>query len=66
MASQLKRIRKSKYKYVSLYQTKDGIKRWGVHIRNTFFYDTEELAAKMVDIWLIKQGKAPINILKKL
>ena len=64
MATNMKRIRKSKYKYVSLYHTKDKTERWGIHIGTTLYYDTEERAAKAVDMWLIKQGKWPINILK--
>lgn len=65
MATQLKRIRKSvTYKYVTLYNTKNGDERWGVSIfGNTKYYETEREAAKAVDIKLIEKGKEPVNIL---
>ncbi len=65
MATQLKRIRKSdKYKYVYLFETKEGEERWGVMVvGNSKYYDTEREAALSVDKRLINKGKEPVNIL---
>lgn len=65
MATQLKKIRKSdKYKYVALFETKEGLERWGVQMMgNTKYYDSEREAALSVDKVLINKGKEPVNIL---
>ena len=65
MATRLKRIRKSsKYKYVALFKTKEGVDRWVATIMgNTKSYDTEKEAALSVDKKLINKGKDPVNIL---
>ncbi len=68
-----KRLRASKYKYVSyisLIQNGKESKGWRAHIPNyhngknwSKFFTNERLAAIEVDKQLIKIGKNPINIL---
>lgn len=57
-----------KYKYVSLYREKGGDKEiWAANIKghgNRF--KTEKEAALWIDKWLIKNGRNPVNILKKV
>lgn len=63
----MKRIGNTEYKYVYIVSY-DDIKTYTAEIPSLRFYksfaDVRE-AAKTVDIELIKNGKEPINILKK-
>ena len=61
---------KSQYKYVYKYVSrKDGEVKWMARVHsdfnngNTKDYDTEREAAKAVDVFLLNQGKEPVNIL---
>ena len=63
---------KSQYKYVYKYVSrKDGEVKWIARFYSTFNggnakgYDTEREAAKAVDVYLLNQGKQPVNILVK-
>lgn len=67
----MKQKTRSRYKYVTVLKTKKGLKYKGVFFTNdgrsnSKIKDTEREAAIYVDKQLIKQGKKPVNILKKL
>ena len=63
MASGLKMIAKSKYKYVSQIETA-GVKWWrGAIYGSGKNFKTERKAAIYVDKRLIEKGKEPVNIL---
>ncbi len=67
MARVYKNFKKSdKYRHVYSYIYKDKI-RWQMALQGVMckVYDTEIEAAKAADMCLIKQGKDPVNILKK-
>lgn len=59
---------KSKYKYVKGTCTDDNVIRWQMNLKGVTnkCFETEIEAAKAVDLHLIKIGKEPLNILKKL
>ena len=57
--------RSSKYKYVAKHVFMSE-ERWANEYQGTRFFSTEKEAAKAVDILLIKQGKEPVNVLKRL
>lgn len=67
-STRLKRVRKSnKYKYISLYITKDGVEKWGVKaMGNNKYFDNERDAAIEVDKRLIKINREPVNLLKRI
>jgi len=58
---------KSKYKYV-IHEHVDEIEYWKINYPNHSQkrYKTEVDAAKAVDMILIKPGKEPVNILKRV
>lgn len=63
---------KSKFKYVYKYVSrKDGEVKWTARFYSDFNngnakqYNTEREAAKAVDVFLLNQGKQPVNILVK-
>jgi len=67
-----KRVGGSQYKYVSEYRKKDGTSGWSAKMVNSKIgktggkmYATEHEAAKAVDLYLIGQGKEPLNVLKR-
>lgn len=67
----MKYLKGSKYKYVTIYKTKEGLKYKGTFFAkdgkgNSKIKDTEREAALYVDQKLIENGKQPVNILKKL
>lgn len=66
MAQHASKYGKSKYKYV-FNQKIDGHEYWRINLPGVSKkgYLTELEAAKAVDIILIKQGKEPVNILKR-
>ena len=64
-------IRKSKYKYVSVFDVQGVGIAYSVRLqRNNIIFTShhidEKEAAKYVDLFLIRQGFDPINILKRL
>lgn len=57
----------SKYKYVTKVITSGGRVKWEMSYGGKGIYkDTEHQAAKMVDILRIKDGKEPVNVLKRV
>jgi hypothetical protein len=68
MASITTKHIKSKYKYVSgSIKTTNGKITWIYRFKDftSKAFETEELAAKAVDLHLIHLGKEPVNILKR-
>jgi len=64
MANRTEYIGKSKYKGVQIRQTKDGVFKYIACIRvNTKSFDDERSAAKCYDLWRIRMGKEPVNVL---
>ena len=63
MASGLKIIGKSKYKYVSQIETAGNVWWRGVIYGNGKSFKTEREAAIYIDKRLIEKGKEPVNIL---
>lgn len=54
------------YKHVYLHKYLNNIK-WRCHILNfSKFFDTEKEAAICADKYLIKIGKTPVNVLRKV
>lgn len=66
MASHVNKYSKSKYKYVS-HEHVNGFEYWRIGLPNYTKkrYKTELEAAKAVDMILIKEGKEPVNVLKR-
>jgi hypothetical protein len=55
-----------KYKHVSLHKNNRGDEKWVVRLNGIKgYYDTEREAAIAADKILIRNGKNPVNILKK-
>jgi len=67
MASTSAKYKASKYKYV-MHEFKDGNEYFILNMPNVTHkrYKTEKEAGIAVDMQLIKQGKEPINILKRV
>tara|TARA_R110000823_G_C15492658_1_gene452118 strand:- start:60 stop:275 length:216 start_codon:yes stop_codon:yes gene_type:complete len=64
MATTNRYIGKSKYKGVHIRITKDGVLKYIACVRdNSKSFDDERSAAKCYDLWRIKIGKEPVNIL---
>lgn len=64
MASKSKYIKPSKYKGVHIRMTKEGTMKYiAVVGGNSKSFDCERDAAKCYDLWRIKNGKEPVNIL---
>ena len=65
----IKQIKRSgsKYKYVCYYTVND-YEYWSITIKGVVkkTYKSELEAAKAVDLILIRQGKEPVNILKRM
>lgn len=66
MAKQSNKYGKSKYKYVCNEKV-DGYEYWSITLPKVQRkrYSTELEAAKAVDLILIRQGKEPVNVLKR-
>jgi hypothetical protein len=62
---QMRMIGKSKYKHVSIYKAYTGEVIYVVRGNKANQYNTEREAGIQVDLSLIKQGKEPVNILKR-
>jgi hypothetical protein len=58
---------KSKYYGVTGRKWPDKPAKWLIIVPGLTnkMFDNEREAAKAIDIWLIKQGKEPVNVLKK-
>ena len=64
MASNSKYIKPSKYKGVHIRTTKEGVYKYIACVGgNSKSFDNEKEAAKCYDLWRIKTGKEPVNIL---
>ena len=64
MATLSKYIKQSKYKGVHIRITKDGVYKYIACVgKNSKSFDSEKDAAKCYDLWRIKIGKEPVNIL---
>jgi hypothetical protein len=59
-----KRIGKSKYKYVSIYE--NCFQAYIPKFKWTKYFHDEREAAKGVDLKFIENGKEPVNILKRV
>jgi hypothetical protein len=62
----IKSIKSTKYKYVERTEVNDKV-YWRVTMRGVskIGYDTEREAALVVDKYLLRKGKEPVNILKR-
>lgn len=66
MAHNSKYIKTSKFKGVHIRITKDGIMKYIACLgKNSKSFNTEKDAAKCYDLWRIKNGKEPVNILAR-
>jgi len=66
MAFRTEYIGKSKYKGVQIRQTKDGILKYIACLQvNSKSFDDERSAAKCYDLWQIRIGKEPVNVLTR-
>jgi len=66
MASIMKMIGKSKYKYVSQIELSTGVWWRGAIFGSGKNFRTEKEAAIYIDKKLIEKGKEPLNILKRM
>jgi hypothetical protein len=67
MTSHVNKYSTSKYKYVAN-ENVNGFEYWSITLKDVTRkrYNTELEAAKAVDLILIRQGKEPVNILKRI
>lgn len=64
MATNSKYIKTSEYKGVHIRITKDGTMKYIACVgKNSKSFDIERDAAMCYDLWRIKNGKEPVNIL---